>query len=584
VKRYLLLLILCSGFATAAQCDLEILDFDPNAATITVAFNNTTNCGGTAGPTGIAEVQFGFQALDAECNAMNQGWDFPWGLSIPDDNNHPGWIYSATTTESVGNWTNLDVWADYNVDPPYYTGDTITFPLDDFYQSAGTGLFSNLPNAFDFWLDQDLSIQAVIWQISYGPTMYADEDGWAEVGSLGGGITPPCCGLYEDSNWEDNWVVVGPCTMQSDYTDGVIDNVSFEVGCIGDEAYYTVDYIVWNYGPDTISEYCIDFWFQDQMDCYSAEDSGAYIIPPGEGQAFTGGPFAFPSYGGGGMFNLSLDSIPDEVITGNNNTTVYLPEMPECPVLADTITILEVDTVVVTQIDTTYIELPPDTVFESLTDTLYVIETDTIVVNDTIPVPINWYFYDTTYIYVTDTLVEYIELPNDTITLIEYDTTYVELPADTIFQLDVDTLYLTQTDTIVQEIIVVEYVYITDTLTEYIYEEIWIDCNTGLPCGEEPPEAPDCSVFVPNTFTPNNDGRNDSFYAVTGGDCWDQWELSIYNRWGDRIWATPYADERWYGQVNSGEYYASDGVYVWVIKAKGPGESLDLQGTVTLFR
>ena len=584
MKRYLLLLILCSGFATAAQCDLEILDFDPNAATITVAFNNTTNCGGTAGPTGIAEVQFGFQALDADCNAMNQGWDFPWGLSIPDDNNHPGWIYSATTTESVGNWTNLDVWADYNVDPPYYTGDTITFPLDDFYQSAGTGLFSNLPNAFDFWLDQDLSIQAVIWQISYGPTMYADEDGWAEVGSLGGGITPPCCGLYEDSNWEDNWVVVGPCTMQSDYTDGVIDNVSFEVGCIGDEAYYTVDYIVWNYGPDTISEYCIDFWFQDQMDCYSAEDSGAYIIPPGEGQAFTGGPFAFPSYGGGGMFNLSLDSIPDEVITGNNNTTVYLPEMPECPVLADTITILEVDTVVVTQIDTTYIELPPDTVFESLTDTLYVIETDTIVVNDTIPVPINWYFYDTTYIYVTDTLVEYIELPNDTITLIEYDTTYVELPADTIFQLDVDTLYLTQTDTIVQEIIVVEYVYITDTLTEYIYEEIWIDCNTGLPCGEEPPEAPDCSVFVPNTFTPNNDGRNDSFYAVTGGDCWDQWELSIYNRWGDRIWATPYADERWYGQVNSGEYYASDGVYVWVIKAKGPGESLDLQGTVTLFR
>ena len=551
MKRYLLLLILCSGFATAAQCDLEILDFDPNAATITVAFNNTTSCGGTAGPTGIAEVQFGFQALDADCNAMNQGWDFPWGLSTPDDSNHPGWVYSATTTTDSFNWTNLDVWADYDVDPPYYAGDTITFPLDDFYQANSSSLFSNLPNAFDFWLGQDLSIQAVIWQISYGPTMYADEGGWAEVGGLGGGITPDCCGIYEDNNWEDNWVVVGPCAMQSDYTDGVIDNVSFEVGCIGGEAYYTVDYIVWNYGPDTISEYCIDFWFQDQMDCYSAEDSGAYIIPPGEGQAFTGGPFAFPSYGGGGMFNLSLDSIPDEVITGNNNTTVYLPEMPECPLLADTV---------------------------------YILEVDTVIEYDTIPVPINWYFYDTTYIYVTDTLVEYIELPNDTITLTEYDTTYVELPPDTIFQLDIDTLYLTQTDTIIQEIIVVEYVYLTDTLTEYIYEEIWIDCNTGLPCGEEPPEAPDCSVFVPNTFTPNNDGWNDGFYAVTEGDCLEEWELSIYNRWGDRIWATPYINERWYGQVNSGEHYASDGVYVWVIKAKGPGESLDLQGTVTLFR
>ena len=166
--------------------------------------------------------------------------------------------------------------------------------------------------------------------------------------------------------------------------------------------------------------------------------------------------------------------------------------------------------------------------------------------------------------------MEYIELPNDTITLTQYDTTYVELPPDTIFQLDIDTLYLTQTDTIIQEIIVVEYVYLTDTLTEYIYEEVWIDCNTGLPCGEEPPEAPGCSVFVPNTFTPNNDGWNDGFYVVTEGDCWDEWELSIYNRWGDRIWETPYINERWYGQVNSGEHYASDGVYVWVIKAKGP--------------
>ena len=175
MKRYLLLLILCSGFATAAQCDLEILDFDPNAATITIAFNNTTSCGGAAGPTGIAELQFGFQALDSDCNALNQGWDFPWGLSIPDDNNHPGWIYSATTTEWGNNWTNLDVWADYDVDPPYYTGDTITFPLDDFYQTGGNDLFANLPNAFDFWLGQDLSIQAVIWQISYGPNMYADE-------------------------------------------------------------------------------------------------------------------------------------------------------------------------------------------------------------------------------------------------------------------------------------------------------------------------------------------------------------------------------------------------------------------------
>ena len=186
MKRYILLLFFYVS-SIPAQCDLEILSFDPEAALITVAFNNTTNCGGAAGPTGIAEIQFGFQALDSDCNALNQGWDFPWGLSTPDDSNHPGWIYSATTTLDGGNWTNLDVWSDYNVDPPYYAGDVITFPLDDFYQANSSSLFSNLSNAFDFWLDQDLSIQAVIWQISYGPTIYADEGGWAEVGGLGGG-------------------------------------------------------------------------------------------------------------------------------------------------------------------------------------------------------------------------------------------------------------------------------------------------------------------------------------------------------------------------------------------------------------
>ena len=117
----------------------------------------------------------------------------------------------------------------------------------------------------------------------------------------------------------------------------------------------------------------------------------------------------------------------------------------------------------------------------------------------------------------------------------------------------------------------------TDTLTEYITKR-FIDV-TQVPGGEAP-EAPGCSVFVPNTFTPNNDGWNDSFYAVTEGNCWDE-ELSIYND-GVTVYGQRRTSTRWYGQVNSGEHYASDGVYVGH-QAQGPGESLDLQGTVTCF-
>ena len=203
MKRWLLLL----WFPTAsyAQCDLEILDF--NLETITVAFNNTENCGGEGGPDGISEIQFGFQALDADCNAMNIGWDFPTGLSIPGDNNHPGWLYSATTSELIFNWTN-----DYGpeLDPPYYTGDTITFPLDNVYQETSGTMFFQLFDCLTYWSEEGYSIQAVIWQISYGPTMYAADGGWAEVGPNGDGTTTGT-GLYEDDNFLDNWLVVGPC-------------------------------------------------------------------------------------------------------------------------------------------------------------------------------------------------------------------------------------------------------------------------------------------------------------------------------------------------------------------------------------
>ena len=99
-------------------------------------------------------------------------------------------------------------------------------------------MYANLLNAFDFWMDQGLGIQAVIWQISYGPTMYSDNGGWAEVGGLGGGITPDCCGLYEDSNWQDNWIIA--CTEDIP------------------EVIYVYDTVYVELPPDTILEYVYD--------------------------------------------------------------------------------------------------------------------------------------------------------------------------------------------------------------------------------------------------------------------------------------------------------------------------------------
>ena len=234
--KKLFLLLFLSPFTLLGQCDLELLDVNFYEGTFTIAFNNTNSCGGTGGPDGVSEIQIGFQAIDPDndCAAMNQGWTFPSGITIPGDNNHPGWVFSNTSAEwPPSNWTNLwDDWP-WDIDPPYYTGDTITFPLyNQYQQDCSPGAFwannltCQLQDALQFWIDEGLSIQAVIWQISYGPTMYAEDGGWAEVGPNGDG-TNTGVGLYEDNNFLDNWLIFGPCGEP--FPEVIVDTIYIEL-------------------------------------------------------------------------------------------------------------------------------------------------------------------------------------------------------------------------------------------------------------------------------------------------------------------------------------------------------------------
>jgi gliding motility-associated-like protein len=70
--------------------------------------------------------------------------------------------------------------------------------------------------------------------------------------------------------------------------------------------------------------------------------------------------------------------------------------------------------------------------------------------------------------------------------------------------------------------------------------------------------------YVPNSFTPNNDGTNDIFLPVmTQGFDRDSYTLSIFNRWGEEIFVTNDSDAGW-----DGTYLTEDcqtGVYTWKI-------------------
>ena len=221
-----------------------------------------------------------------------------------------------------------------------------------------------------------------------------------------------------------------------------------------------------------------------------------------------------------------------------------------------------------------------------VTDTVYVYQTDTIFLTDTLYV--DNYIYDTTYVEVTDTILvdNYIyEYITDTILVDNYI-----YETDTLFLTEyvTDTVFITTVDTLIQY----EYIVITDTVTEYIVQEIYIDCDTGLPCDDAPGfDCPDwTSIYIPNTFTPNNDGFNDVWKIILDLNCWYDVEFQIYNRWGDKIYhgygdsfdSYPY----WDGSIDDGDHYAADGVYTYIVRANklGSAEVFRKSGHLTIFR
>lgn len=73
-----------------------------------------------------------------------------------------------------------------------------------------------------------------------------------------------------------------------------------------------------------------------------------------------------------------------------------------------------------------------------------------------------------------------------------------------------------------------------------------------IDCGEEM-EMPDttdsmeigpCSYFIPNAITPNNDGLND-FLEVQHTCQFSTFDMSIYNRWGNRVFHTENPSFHW---------------------------------------
>ena len=91
------------------------------------------------------------------------------------------------------------------------------------------------------------------------------------------------------------------------------------------------------------------------------------------------------------------------------------------------------------------------------------------------------------------------------------------------------------------------------------------------------------SAYIPNSFTPNNDGINELWFPVFTNATEDR--TIIVNRWGDVVFESEDLEPKWIGNMLKGDYYAPDGVYTYRIEARFKTVDAQLfQGHITLLR
>lgn len=73
------------------------------------------------------------------------------------------------------------------------------------------------------------------------------------------------------------------------------------------------------------------------------------------------------------------------------------------------------------------------------------------------------------------------------------------------------------------------------------------------------------SFFLPNAFTPNNDDRNDTFLGVGSLENISNFNMMIWDRWGELIFETDDQFEGWNGQKNNSGPDLPNGVYVVLV-------------------
>ena len=87
-------------------------------------------------------------------------------------------------------------------------------------------------------------------------------------------------------------------------------------------------------------------------------------------------------------------------------------------------------------------------------------------------------------------------------------------------------------------------------------------------------------VFIPNAFTPNGDGLNDT-WNIPALNAYPDFVLNVYDRYGGIVFHNSNVNQPWNGNFKNTALPI--GAYVYMINLNAPGQPI-LKGTVTIIR
>ncbi len=98
----------------------------------------------------------------------------------------------------------------------------------------------------------------------------------------------------------------------------------------------------------------------------------------------------------------------------------------------------------------------------------------------------------------------------------------------------------------------------------------------------EPAEPPQCALYIPTAFSPNESGKND-VQCLYGTECITSLSFNIYDRWGNKVFQSTDPNVCWDGTFN--DQPLDPAVFVYHLTARlNTGASVERQGNITLMR